>query len=285
MNDRSTHTPKRRKDMVLRVIQRRIVRAGIVAAVLVFALATNVFAEIPNQGDIYDGCVQNGQPFQIGWLPFGSPKGNLRLIDTENGQSCNGNETAVSWSAASGSGQTGPTGATGLAGPTGATGLTGLTGVTGITGPSGPSGPTGASGAGLNAYGYIYVLASPTSATVAAETDITFTNNGPLVGVTHIANSGSLATSSAGQFAVIWKVNHHVWRWIRVRGGRQWHRGSVDQRQRVSCPGQVSGDSIITLAAGDVVTLRNNSAVAATLDQSPGVGASMTIKQLDASVP
>ncbi len=285
MNDRSTHTPKRRKDMVLRVIQRRIVRAGIVAAVLVFALATNVFADIPNQGDIYDGCVQNGQPFQIGWLPFGSPKGNLRLIDTENGQSCNGNETAVSWSAASGSGQTGPTGATGLAGPTGATGLTGLTGVTGITGPSGPSGPTGASGAGLNAYGYIYVLASPTGTTVPAETDITFTNNGPLVGVTHIANSGSLATSTAGQFEVDWKVN------LTSGVGSAFAvavNGTVDPSTNVNvlvATGQVSGDSIITLAAGDVVTLRNNSVVAATLDQSPGVGASMTIKQLDASVP
>ncbi|MGA7670347.1 MAG: hypothetical protein WBW04_07980, partial [Nitrolancea sp.] len=72
-------------------------RASVVAAILIVALATNVFADIPDQSNTFHGCVQNSPSFISGWFLFGNTKGSLRLIDTENGQSCNSNESAVSW--------------------------------------------------------------------------------------------------------------------------------------------------------------------------------------------
>ena len=45
--------------------------------------------------------------------------------------------------------------------------------------------------------------------------------------------------------------------------------------------GQLHGSAILTLAAGDVITLRNNSAVALTMALSPSVGAQITVEQLD----
>jgi hypothetical protein len=45
--------------------------------------------------------------------------------------------------------------------------------------------------------------------------------------------------------------------------------------------GNISGSAIMTLAAGDVVTLRNNSFVALTLALSPAVSAQLTFKKLD----
>jgi hypothetical protein len=44
--------------------------------------------------------------------------------------------------------------------------------------------------------------------------------------------------------------------------------------------GEVSGTAMLTLAAGDVLTLRNNSAVALTLTLAPNVGAQLNIIEL-----
>jgi len=38
---------------------------------------------------------------------------------------------------------------------------------------------------------------------------------------------------------------------------------------------------MLTLAAGDVITLRNNSAVPFTMDLAPGVGGQLTVKLLN----
>ena len=41
--------------------------------------------------------------------------------------------------------------------------------------------------------------------------------------------------------------------------------------------GETSGDAMLTLAAGDVLTLQNNSATPFTTDASPGVGAQFDV--------
>ncbi len=214
MKRKSIVTTKRWGQAVSRIAKRRIVRSGIVAAILIVALATNVFADIPDQPNTFNGCVQNGSNFFNGWFLFGSSKGNLRLIDTDQGQTCNSNETAVSWSAngatgpvgdtgpagatgatgATGAmGASGPTGPTGLVGPQGLTGPTGAVGLAGAMGPTGPtglvgpagatgaSGPSGPSGAGLSSFGYAYELATIADATVVGGADVPLSNNGPLV--------------------------------------------------------------------------------------------------------
>ena len=59
--------------------------------------------------------------------------------------------------------------------------------------------------------------------------------------------------------------------------------GTVDASTNINllvATGEISGDVELALTAADVLTLRNNSAVATTLDATPGVGAQMTIIQI-----
>jgi hypothetical protein len=114
--------------VVSRIARRRVVRASFMAGILVLALATNAFADIPDHAQVFHACILSGN------LPIPG-MGTMRVIDTEKGQSCTRNETPVSWDA---TGATGPTGAVGPQGPAGADGA---------TGPQGPTGPAGADGA------------------------------------------------------------------------------------------------------------------------------------------
>jgi hypothetical protein len=82
-----------------------------------FGIATAVQADIPDSGVIH-GCSKNAG-------------GQLRAIDSSQGQACNASESALNWN------QTGPTGARGPKGTTGTTGPTGRKGATGQTGISG----------------------------------------------------------------------------------------------------------------------------------------------------
>jgi hypothetical protein len=97
-------------------MKRSLGRRGIAAAlVVVVAIAVGgiAYASIPDANGVIHGC-------------FHKNSGQLRVVDTDNGQACNPSEKALSWN------QTGPTG------PAGATGPTGTTGATGPTGPVGP---------------------------------------------------------------------------------------------------------------------------------------------------
>ncbi len=85
----------------------------------------------------------------------------------------------------------------------------------------------------------------------------------------------------AGTYQITWDVN------ITAGIGSAFAvavNGTVDASTIVPtlvATGEVSGSSMLTLAAGDVVTLRNNSAVAATMTLAPGVGAQFNITKLD----
>ncbi|WP_424141320.1 BclA C-terminal domain-containing protein, partial [Sporosalibacterium faouarense] len=197
-------------------------------------------------------------------------------------------------------GDTGPTGATGdtgPTGPTGPTGATGPTGPTGVTGPTGPTGPTGATGAtgptgatgdtgptgsGLNSYGYVYQLATIGNATVAGGADVPFSNNGPLAGgVSHTAGTTTVTVPNTGDYEIIYSVN------ITAGVGASIAiavNGTVDTSTPVTAlvaTGEVTGHAILSLAAGDVLTLRNNSAIPLTTDLAPAVGAQLDILQTD----
>ncbi|MDT8717969.1 collagen-like protein, partial [Clostridium sp. 19966] len=181
-------------------------------------------------------------------------------------------------------GVTGPTGATGLngvTGPTGATGLNGVTGPTGATGLNGVTGPTGPTGAGLAASGYVYQLATLANATVIGGADIPFSNNGPLTGITHTAGTTTVTVVTAGTYEINYGLS------ITAGIGAQIAiavNGTVNASTPIAAlitTGELFGSAILTLAAGDVITLRNNSAVALTLTLAPAVGAQLTIKKLD----
>ena len=153
MSNRPAGQKSRWSNGIARFARRRVVLASLTASILVLALATNAFASIPDQNQVFHACVQSGT------LPIPG-QGSIRLIDTDKGQTCTRYETPISWSANGGatgptgptgasgpSGPNGPTGAVGDTGPIGPTGLTGDTGPTGLIGDTGPTGPIGPSGA------------------------------------------------------------------------------------------------------------------------------------------
>ncbi|MFT9493723.1 MAG: hypothetical protein ACH0QC_01820 [Anaerosolibacter sp.] len=128
----------------------------------------------------------------------------------------------------------------------------------------------------------MYQLATLGDATVIGGADVPFSNNGPLVGgITHTAGTASITVPTAGNYEIQYSIS------ITAGIGAQIAiavNGTVSPSTPVSAlvaTGEVSGQTILTLAAGDVITLRNNSAVALTLTLAPAVGAQMNILLLD----
>jgi hypothetical protein len=93
---------------------------GLAAIVVAVALTGGAiaYANIPDSGGVIHGCYKKTSPNQ----------GTLRVIDTEQGQTCSASEKAVEWN------QTGPQGPAGPQGPEGAPGP---------QGEPGPQGPPG----------------------------------------------------------------------------------------------------------------------------------------------
>jgi hypothetical protein len=147
------------------------------------------------------------------------------------------------------------------AGPAGAQGLPGAPGPRGVAGPTGPPGPQGPAGpsGGLSDYGYVYNLGGQT---VALEADVVFDSNGPLsAGITHGLGAASVTILNAGDYKVTFIVtgvepNQFA---LAVNGtalaAAIYGSGAGTQ--------QTTGQAIITMAAGDVLTLRNHTSAAA----------------------
>jgi BclA C-terminal domain/Collagen triple helix repeat (20 copies) len=189
-------------------------------------------------------------------------------------------------------GATGPQGVPGTPGTQGATGPQGVPGTPGLQGAPGPQGAigpqgaTGASGSGLSQYGYIY---NQGAQVVPIEGDIAFDTNGILTaGITHTAGTSQIDITSAGDYKITFSVsgvepNQFA---LFINGaqaaGGVYGSGSGTQ--------QNSGQSIITFAIGDVLTLRNHSSAAAvTLQTLAGgtqtnVNASIIIEKLQDAV-
>ena len=114
---------------------------GLVAGVFL-AGGVAAYAAIPDSGGAIHGCYQKNV-------------GNLRVIDTDDGDKCRPSEIPIQWSQTGPAGpvgpqgpkgDTGPAGPAGPVGPVGPQGAKGDTGATGATGPAGPKGDTGATG-------------------------------------------------------------------------------------------------------------------------------------------
>ena len=94
----------------------------LLATTVLLALAAGIaYASIPDSSGLIQACYQK-------------VNGQLRVIDTSKGGTCNSSETALSWN------QTGPVGAKGATGARGSTGANGINGQKGATGPKGPAG-------------------------------------------------------------------------------------------------------------------------------------------------
>ena len=179
-------------------------------------------------------------------------------------------------------GPAGATGAQGSTGPQGSTGVQGPTGATGAAGSTGAQGSTGATGTLSSAYASIYNQAAQV---VPIEADIAFDTNGLLSGITHTPGTNVLTVINAGIYDISWIVsgvepNQFA---LFVNGapvaGGVFGSGAGTQ--------QNSGELIASLNAGDVLTLRNHSSVAAVSLQTlaggtqSNVNAAMIIRKLN----
>ena len=190
-------------------------------------------------------------------------------------------------------GATGATGATGsdgfagLAGATGSTGATGATGSTGATGATGSTGATGATGAtgSAAAVGYAYVY-NISAQVVAVESDVSFDITGLTSGgITHTPGTSTITVSTTGTYKITFYVSavepnqFSLYQNGAPIAGAVYGSGAGTQ--------QNTGSTIIDMAAGDVLTLRNHtSAAAVTLQTLAGgtqtnTNASILIEQID----
>jgi len=147
-------------------------------------------------------------------------------------------------------GATGPTGPTGATGPTGPTGSAGTAGATGPTGFTGPTGPAGTGGAGLSAFAFIYQIGT---ATVLVGSDINYSNNGPLLNITHTAGTAPIIVGLNGVYNISFIINtqgNNPEDWaIFVNGVQQLEFSAAGQ--------SITAQASLSLTAGDFITIRN----------------------------
>jgi hypothetical protein len=136
---------------------------------------------------------------------------------------------------------------------------------------------------GLSEYGYIYNLIAET---VAIEADITFDTNGLITpGITHAPGTSSILITTPGNYEVTFSVScvepnqFALFLNGALVAGTVYGSGAGTQQNK--------GQALLTIAAGDVLTLRNHSSASAiTLQTLAGgtqtnVNASIVIKKLN----
>lgn len=178
-------------------------------------------------------------------------------------------------------GPRGATGAKGAIGPMGPTGALGPSGPMGSPGPKGDTGATGRVGAtgsrgGIAAFAYVY---NESAEVVPISSAVTFDGNGPLLGVTHAPGSSSIVVTSGGTYLVDFSTSgvEPSQFTLFVDGtavpGTTYGSGAGTQ--------QNAGQAIVTLSAGDSLSLVNDASSAAVGLQSLAGG---TQANVDASI-
>lgn len=130
-------------------------------------------------------------------------------------------------------------------------------------------------------FGYVYSLPTLIDATVVGGADLPFSNNGPLSDITHIAGTTTITVPNTGCYAIAYNVTTTAGIGASIAIAVN---GTVDPSTNISsvvAVGQYGGVAILTLAAGDVITLRNNSLIPFVMNLAPGVGAQLKIIQLN----
>jgi len=180
-------------------------------------------------------------------------------------------------------GAAGPVGPAGAAGPAGPAGADGDEGAAGPAGPTGEKGDTGATGAsGFGEYAYIYNLAGTT---VPIEADVEFDNTGEKTdGITHAPGDPGIGFTVAGTYKITYSASGVEPSQFALFLNGELVEGSIygsgaGTQQNV-------GQVIVTIGAGDVLTLRNHSSSAAVTLQTLAGGrqqntnASVAIEQV-----
>ncbi len=151
-------------------------------------------------------------------------------------------------------GATGATGANGVTGNTGATGIQGSTGSIGLTGTTGATGPTGLSGP-LGFVQFFAVMPPDNAATVAVGSAVEFPQDGPSSGSIFRVNPSSFVVTETGTYRVAFSVS------VTEAGQLAISQNGVELGYtvvgRATGTSQINGESLVTLLAGDVLSIVN----------------------------
>lgn len=181
-------------------------------------------------------------------------------------------------------GATGPVGPQGLQGATGATGATGPQGAIGPTGPTGPAGPTGAAGTGLIAYGGLYGTTTDVVALTTTPVALPLGTQMPSSNLTYGTNS--VTVTDAGTYELAYGVRGSMSDGSSLtvsvgQNGTAIAATTITDALTSGTPSSVHGQTIVTLSAGDVLTLLASDSGSATWTPGSGANTYLTVKKLD----
>lgn len=178
-------------------------------------------------------------------------------------------------------GVTGPQGETGA---TGATGATGPQGAIGPTGPTGPTGPAGASGTGLTAYGGLYGTTTDAVALTTTPVALPLGTQMPSSNLTYGTNN--VTVTDAGTYELAYGVRGSMSDGSSLtvsvgQNGTAIAATTITDALTSGTPSSVHGQTIVTLSAGDVLTLLASDSGSATWTPGSGANTYLTVKKLD----
>ncbi len=181
-------------------------------------------------------------------------------------------------------GATGPVGPQGLQGATGATGATGPQGAIGPTGPTGPAGPAGAAGTGLIAYGGLYGTTTDAVALTTTPVALPLGTQMPSSNLTYGTNS--VTVTDAGTYELAYGVRGSMSDGSSLtvsvgQNGTAIGATTITDALTSGTPSSVHGQTIVTLSAGDVLTLLASDSGSATWTPGSGANTYLTVKKLD----
>ena len=188
-------------------------------------------------------------------------------------------------------GEVGPTGPQGEIGPTGPQGEIGPTGPQGEIGPTGPQGevgPTGETGPatdGLAAYGGLYSTSTDTVA-LAENTPVTLPLDSQMPVLNETYGENSITVDQDGDYEInyglLGSVNPASTITISVNvNGTPEPSGVISQDFITGTARSMNGTTIVSLNAGDVVTVTVEGTAATTLTPLDNVSGYLTVKKLD----
>jgi hypothetical protein len=125
-------------------------------------------------------------------------------------------------------------------------------------------------------FGYTYQLATIADSTVVGGADVPFSNNGPLSSVVHTPGTTTITVATAGSYKIDYGLSYTAGIGAAIAIAVNGTVEASTQITLLTSTGMVYGSAMLTLAAGDVITLRNNSATAITTVLAPGRGAGLT---------
>ena len=175
-------------------------------------------------------------------------------------------------------------GVQGVTGPQGETGATGATGPQGAIGPTGPTGPAGAAGTGLIAYGGLYGTTTDAVALTTTPVALPLGTQMPSSNLTYGTNN--VTVTDAGTYELAYGVRGSMSDGSSLtvsvgQNGTAIAATTITDALTSGTPSSVHGQTIVTLSAGDVLTLLASDSGSATWTPGSCANTYLTVKKLD----